>query len=459
MKFYLIIFFIIILSSISISEECDWKVEIYSDNIFLNKTDFEFGYRIAKISGGRANMTLNGSIETVYGEILRNYNRNIINVVERHAVSDFSPDLNDGVYLIKGEIFPDCNDTMLENNVDYKLVIILPDPVILNYLYIKINEFMPDPVGDENALMPDGEWVELYNSADFAVDLEGLILNDNYGNGLIISNTNIIQNTTVMQPRSYLVVYKNGDGKLTLTNDGFEKVKIIYEDRIIDEVSYSHAVEGLSWSRVSGVWTLAIPTPNEENHLEEPDLSSNININNVYLDDNKAKFGDLLRVRLNIYKGDTSKYNLDLYMVDENDRQVSKRSEINIEEKFTNHTLIVPLQIEPNCNMKYKNGTYKIIFKGLDSADAKEIKVEGITDSLCQTIKEKSFSQENLVQGSAQLSQIKNKNYLDLVNYSNPVTSSVIYESSDIKAKNLGLYFFCAVLIILIIYLIFKKSL
>ena len=44
-------------------------------------------------------------------------------------------------------------------------------------------------------------------------------------------------------------------------------------------------------------------------------------------------------------------------------------------------------------------------------------------------------------------------------NYAQPLTSSVIYQSSDLKTKNIGIYFFCATLLLLIIYLIFKKSL
>jgi len=206
----------------------------------------------------------------------------------------------------------------------------------------------------------------------------------------------------------------------------------------------------LSWSKVNDYWIQTIPTPGNENYFEEPDYSSKLTIDRVYLGDDKAKFGDSLRVRITIYKGDTSKYNLDLYVVDENDKQVSKRSELNIEDKFTNYTLIVPVQLNPNCNMKYNNGTYKIVLKGLDDETTEEIKIEGITKSLCEVIKIKEkTSSEKALEAPTTFSvedEILEK----------PFTSSVLYQSSDVKAKNLGIYFFCAVLLLLVVYLIFK---
>ena len=134
--------------------------------------------------------------------------------------------------------------------------------------------------------------------------------------------------------------------------------------------------------------------------------------------------------------------------------QVSKRSEINLEDTFTNYTLIVPLQIEPNCNKKYPDGAYKIILKGLDEIDTEEIEIGGITESLCEEIKvqEKSSSEKSSASQNKQSFEVKNETSLT------PITSSVLYESTDIKARNMCIYFFSAVLLILIIYLIFGKA-
>lgn len=47
---------------------------------------------------------------------------------------------------------------------------------------IRINEFMPDPAGADDAPMPNGEWVELYNVGEEAVNVSGWVLYDSYDN-------------------------------------------------------------------------------------------------------------------------------------------------------------------------------------------------------------------------------------------------------------------------------------
>ena len=430
------------------AEDCDWKVEVLADNIFENETSFEFRYFINKIEGEEnTNINLNRTIEDVYGNVVKSYQtKTFENIANHKTTSKWSPNLNEGVYLIKGEIFTECNDTNLENNKHSKLIMVLPEGINQDYTKLVITEFMPNPLGNE-----DDEWVELYNSGDNAINLEGLILNDDYGEGIEISNINIEKNNTIIPPKTYLTIHKKGNGKLTLANDGLEKVQLFYEDILLDEVSYSNTKEGLSWSKLNDQWILTLPTPSKENHIEEIDLSSKLTIDNVYLgSDDKARFGDSLRVRVTIYKGDTSKYNLDIYLIDKDKNQVSKRSEINIEDKFMNYTLIVPLQIIPNCNMKYNNGTYEIVLKGLSETVTEEIEIEGITSSLCETIKIKETSTKKTTK-SQDSSEIEQETTL--------VNSAVTYKSSDIKTRDLGIYFFSAVLILLIIYLIFKKNL
>lgn len=358
--------------------------------------------------------------------------------------------------MIKGEIFPNCEDGDLENNIISKLVILLPEPMNQDYNNLEITEFLPDPEGSDSASMPEGEWVELYNSGDSSINLEGLIINDDYGNGLEISQTNVLQNNTIIPPHTYLTIYRNGDGKLTLNNDGLSKVQLFYEDQLLDEATYSNTIERLSWSKVNNNWILTIPSPSEENRIEEPDHSSSLNIKKVYLgNDDKAKFGESIRARVVIYRGDTSKYNIDLYIIDKDDNQVSKRSEINIEEKFTNATMIIPIQLDPNCNGKYYNGTYEVVIKGLEEIEKKEIEIKGIIPSLCEIIKVKEKISSERTSGNL----INPSSSSGEETYIQPLTSSIVYQSSDIKARNIGIYFFCAVLLLLIIYLIFKKTL
>jgi len=51
---------------------------------------------------------------------------------------------------------------------------------LLNYEDLVINEFIPNPVGDDKALMPEGEWIEIYNKLGVGVDLLGFVIYDSY---------------------------------------------------------------------------------------------------------------------------------------------------------------------------------------------------------------------------------------------------------------------------------------
>ena len=485
------------------------------------------------------------------GEILifKDNNSEILDVV--HYYSNWGADGNGMSLCLMNNQFQEC----------------IPTPGFLNsnsldYSNIKINEFLPDPTGYDDASMPNGEWIELYNSAGYSIDLEGLILNDDYGNGLEISDTNTLNSNTTINPNSYLTIYKNGDGTLALNNDG-DTVKLFYENIILDQVSYSSSTEGLSWSKTNNFWIQTLPTPNQENNYEEPDYTSDLKIEQIYLgSDDKANFGDMLRVEVNIYKGDSTKSSVQLYAKNEDGEEISKRSKLNVYSTFTNYSLTIPVQLYPNCNGNFPEGDYIMYLTGLDETDETGFEVKEITTSLCETIITSSTSYKNyhvefleipyeIFQTS--LSKIKivnndstskdfevwsyiyngpksysgdreeNKREVEIpwdsfinvdlenvidsaietgeyklkikvqkedratpdeftfdvyvigseegsleefpqflskgLNDLSEVTGNIIYSSSDMEAKELGIYFFCAVLIILIIYLIVVKFL
>lgn len=80
---------------------------------------------------------------------------------------------------------------------------------------LKITEFLADPQGYDTSAMPDGEWVELYNGGSESIDLLGFILKDkNDNNELIITLTNVENETTIIKPNEYKVIYRNENGVL-----------------------------------------------------------------------------------------------------------------------------------------------------------------------------------------------------------------------------------------------------
>ena len=116
----------------------------------------------------------------------------------------------------------------------------------------------------------------------------------------------------------------------------------------------------------------------------EKQVDSSITIEKVYLgSDNKAKFGDSLRVKTIIYKGNSTKTSISAYL-EKNDEKISKTTSFNVYDNFKEYTLTIPVQIDPNCKEKYSDGNYRIVVEGLDESDSESILVKGVTSSLCQ---------------------------------------------------------------------------
>jgi hypothetical protein len=306
---------------------------------------------------------------------------------------------------------------------------------------IKINEFLPNPIGDDNTEMPDGEWIELINLGD-EVNIENFYLKDSANHKLYITQTNTY-NTTI---KKYLVIYTNGFSGF-LNNEGPEKIQLFdSEDNLIDEVSYSYSTEGLSWSKIDNKWVLTLPTPDKENKKEDIDISkSEINIEKIYLGrDNKAKFGESIRVKLSIYKGNTTKTSISAW-VEKNKQKVSKTTKINIEEKFKEASITIPIQIFPNCNNKFENGTYLLRIEGLNTEEDDYIKIEGTTKNLC----EKTICSSEKVS----LETCSETN----INQPNSTIREVRYESTNKKSDRLAIYLFCLILTLIIIQLVVEK--
>ncbi len=123
---------------------------------------------------------------------------------------------------------------------------------------------------------------------------------------------------------------------------------------------------------------------------------SSLNIADVYDlgTDKKAKFGQIIRIKLSAYKGNTDKESVAVWVEDKKGNRLSKQSKTNLDFKHSNYSVTLPIQIEPNCNEEFNNGEYMVKAKGLDSEDEEVVEIEGLTNSLCEVraIKEKPIS-------------------------------------------------------------------
>jgi len=154
----------------------------------------------------------------------------------------------------------------------------ISNTVTSGYWSVVLNEFLPNPIGSDSVPMLGGEWIELYNNRAESVDLAGWVIydsSDSHDIPITASNTNT--GGTVIEPRGFLVVYRNGDAGFALNNTGGDAVRL-YDKSIgsggvlIDSYSYTiDAQEGKSFARFSdgtGAWVDPIPTPGSPNTLE-----------------------------------------------------------------------------------------------------------------------------------------------------------------------------------------------
>ncbi len=105
------------------------------------------------------------------------------------------------------------------------------------FSYIRINEIYPNPVGTDDGK----EWIELFNTADTSVSLCNLFLDDQAG-GSSPYNLSAI----TMQSKELLVL-SSARTKLSLGNTS-DSVRLLLLDAVLQEVLYTQAPEGKSYS-------------------------------------------------------------------------------------------------------------------------------------------------------------------------------------------------------------------
>lgn len=98
--------------------------------------------------------------------------------------------------------------------------------------------------------------------------------------------------------------------------------------------------------------------------------------------DEEAKFGDTIRIKLSAYKGNTNKESVSVWIEDEKNK-ISKESRASLFFKYTNYSIVIPVQIKPNCDEKFDNGEYSIIAEGLGIKDEEDIDISGLTSAMC----------------------------------------------------------------------------
>ena len=281
----------------------------YESNYSLIVED-GFNYNGINASVYTAGSTIGNNLNNDYDAIIfRDSNRSIIDIVVYS--SDFGAEGNKSLERKFINELSNDKDNWLESKYQEGTPGRENSIFIKDFSSISINEFLPDPIGDDDASLPDGEWIELYNSAGYDIDLSDLFFLDDFGHKILIDEIHV-KNFTTARADDFLTVYMNGfSGFLNNDND---KIKLYYLNELIDEVSYDFSREGISWARLNGTWSLSTPTPDYKNENTTELFKSSVFIRSFYLgEDYKAKFGDQVLARIDVYKGDTNKYSVSLW--------------------------------------------------------------------------------------------------------------------------------------------------
>ncbi len=159
------------------------------------------------------------------------------------------------------------------------LIIIAQTPMgidgdILSSNSLVLNEFMAIPYS--SCTEADGEWIELYNNTDDWINLSGWMIENNYGQEIILA-------TYLLPPEGYYVLAACGDETL---NGGFSP-NLVYSDFTIHDTgrltirnNYSILVDEIvfdaSWPIHTGVSCERINPGWISNHSSSWDLAMNV---------------------------------------------------------------------------------------------------------------------------------------------------------------------------------------
>ncbi len=110
---------------------------------------------------------------------------------------------------------------------------------------VVLNEILPSPEGADE----ENEWIELYNTNNFEVDLSGWKIKDKDG---LITSYSLLENTKI-SAYGYLVL-KRPNTKITLNNTTDGLTLYWPNDEIVDSMTYEKAPQKQSYNKIGASW-------------------------------------------------------------------------------------------------------------------------------------------------------------------------------------------------------------
>lgn len=142
---------------------------------------------------------------------------------------------------------------------------------------LSINEIMSNPVGDDGGR----EWIELYNNGSSSVDLLAITISIKGANAVGVT---LVTGATMLSPNEYAIISSTVTGaskflqdyptytgpllksSISLVNTGVTSIEIKLKGESSDIISsYTAAKEGLTLSKIEGVFVSGNASPGAEN--------------------------------------------------------------------------------------------------------------------------------------------------------------------------------------------------
>jgi hypothetical protein len=205
-----------------------------------------------------------------------------------------------------------------------------PTPAGMNLLPemdgITINEFSASNTSFEDANGNCSDWIELYNSYEYPLNIGGLYISDSIGNTTKYRIPSHSPGLTTIEAKGYYLLFADNKKvdeinhvNFKLSRDGEELVLIHYDqETILDSISYSEQYRNSSLSRLTDrdLWHAICPSPGASNDL--PDFSDLVinevmGYNRTTYNDGNSEYDDWIE----LYNGGAEAINIGgLYMSD-----------------------------------------------------------------------------------------------------------------------------------------------
>jgi hypothetical protein len=333
------------------------KLDIQIDSAVVNTS-----YQLFKIECDvKTNLTIFWNI-TKNGELIKA--ENLSREVDRVAyVGYWKPEM-DGIFTICGTLTGDddisgnsvCKDinvttpVTLKNLCDFSISINSPD--VLNDSSMKYKIILNSTDCQERSV-DIRYWIE---------DLFGKVVRSPYTSSVKIRCNQILE-------RSWTPDKINGSEAYV--------IKASIENVNCDDQNISN----------NNAEKLFVVKGNPSTTIEYPPSSINMTLNQ-----NEVRWGESFDVWLEIWRGDTSKYAVNVYVKNESTK-VSEESTVHVLSKYAPYKIKVPVRLKSNCDGAYPNDYYTVYAEGLDASANAKIKISGISN-VCQIKETKPVEKE-----------------------------------------------------------------